>query len=114
MRSLGVVDQIEPESRSSAMADAMMMGMRLAEGVSNAAFEERFGVPLPDAFGDAIREMLMAGLVIQDAAGVRLTRKGRLLGNEVFGRFVEASPARSRNAADIGRLTPGCTGYGSR
>ena len=91
MRALGVVDQIEPLSRSAAMADAMMMGMRLAEGVSHAGFEERFGVPLGDAFRDAIREMSMAGLVVHDAAGVRLTRRGRLLGNEVFGRFVEDS-----------------------
>ena len=91
MRALGVVDQIEPASRSSAMADAMMMGMRLAEGVSAAEFEERFGVPIEDAFKDAIREMSTAGLVVHDASGVRLTRRGRLLGNEVFGRFVEDS-----------------------
>ena len=91
MRVLGVVDQVEPASRSSAMADAMMMGMRLADGVSNAAFEQRFGVRLEDSFGDAIRDMSAAGLVVHDASGIRLTRRGRLLGNEVFGRFVEDS-----------------------
>ncbi len=91
MRALGVVDQIEPASRSSAMADAMMMGMRLAEGVTHAEFEERFGVPLAGAFGDVIREMSTAGLVVHDDDGIRLTRRGRLLGNEVFGRFVEYS-----------------------
>ena len=32
-----------------------MMGMRLAGGVPNARFKERFGVPLADAFGEAIR-----------------------------------------------------------
>ena len=90
-RALGVVDQIEPASRSAVMADAMMMGMRLKVGVSNAGFEERFGVTLADAFGDTIRDMSAAGLVVHDAAGVRLTRRGRLLGNEVFGRFVEDS-----------------------
>ena len=91
MRALGVVDQIEPAERSSAMADAMMMGMRLKEGVSHTGFEDRFGVKLADAFGDTVREMSAAGLVVCDAAGVRLTRRGRLLGNEVFGRFVEDS-----------------------
>ena len=97
MHALGVVDQIEPASRSSAMADAMMMGMRLAEGVSHAGFKERFGVTLGDAFKDAIQEMSAAGLVANDAAGVRLTRRGRLLGNEVFGRFVEDS----KRAAEV-------------
>ncbi len=92
MRALGVVDVIEPATRSSAMADAMMMGMRVAEGVSHDRFEERFGVPLADAYADTIEEMSAAGLVVHDEAGTRLTRRGRLLGNEVFGRFVEASP----------------------
>ena len=92
LRALGVVDGIEPAERSSAMADAMMMGMRLKEGVSHAGFEDRFGVKLADAFGDTVRELSAAGLVVSDAAGVRLTRRGRLLGNEVFGRFVEDSP----------------------
>ncbi len=95
MRALGVVDAIEPATRSSAMADAMMMGMRLAEGVPHAGFEERFGVPLANAYADAIEEMSAAGLVVHDEAGIRLTRRGRLLGNEVFGRFVEASPHAS-------------------
>ena len=92
MRALGVVEEIEPTDRGTAMADAMMMGMRLAQGVSHARFEQRFGVKLTDAFGDAIREMSNAGLIVHDQAGIRLTRRGRLLGNEVFGRFVEDSP----------------------
>ena len=92
MRALGVVEEVEPTDRGTAMADAMMMGMRLAQGVSHARFEQRFGVKLTDAFGDAIREMSMAGLIVHDQAGIRLTRRGRLLGNEVFGRFVEDSP----------------------
>ncbi len=91
MRALGVVDAIEPADRISAMADATMMGMRLAQGVSHARFEERFGVPLAEAYADAIEEMSAAGLVVHDDAGIRLTRRGRLLGNEVFGRFVEDS-----------------------
>ena len=35
MRALGVVEEVEPTDRGTAMADAMMMGMRLAQGVSN-------------------------------------------------------------------------------
>ena len=92
MRALGVVDEIEPSKRSTAIADAMMMGMRLERGVSHSGFERRFGVKLADGFGDAISEMSTAGLIVHDKAGVRLTRRGRLLGNEVFARFVEDSP----------------------
>ena len=92
MRALGVVDQIEPADRSTAIADAMMMGMRLAWGVSHAGFEQRFGVPLIQAFGDGIGDLAEAGLVVHDQTGVRLTRRGRLLGNEVFARFVEDAP----------------------
>ena len=91
MRELGVVDSIERAARSTVMADAMMMGMRLARGVSHAGFERRFGVKLVDAFGEAVRELSAAELVFCDEDGIRLTRRGRLLGNEVFGRFVEDS-----------------------
>ena len=41
--------------------------------------------------GKLSEDMSAAGLVVYNAAGVRLTRRGRLLGNEVFGRFVEDS-----------------------
>jgi oxygen-independent coproporphyrinogen-3 oxidase len=82
------------------MGEFMMTGLRLTrEGVSADTFRERFGRELETVFGEEIEDLIQLGLLEwQDSplpqgegAGVRvrLTRRGRLLGNQVFMRFIE-------------------------
>lgn len=69
--------------------ETMMLGMRLlGEGMPHARFEARYGAPMTAFFGDALREAAGRGLVVVDAAGARLTEKGRFLSNQVFRMFV--------------------------
>jgi len=72
--------------------ETMMMGLRLVdEGVSRQTFLERFGRPLEDYFGRDIDELQHKGLLEDSGADgdrLRLTRRGRLLGNQVFVHFV--------------------------
>jgi oxygen-independent coproporphyrinogen-3 oxidase len=75
-------------SRQDEMSEVMMLGLRLNEGVSLAYFEARFGVALPDVYGEAVEEFVALGLLEVAAGWVRLTERGRLLGNEVFVRFI--------------------------
>ncbi len=56
--------------------------------MSHADFEARFGRSLEEAYGPVIEEFREAGLLERDAAGIRLTVRGRLLGNRVFGAFL--------------------------
>ncbi len=71
------------------MQETMMTGLRLTgEGVSASVFQERFGVALPDAFGKEIDELLGFGLLEWADQSLRLSERGRLLGNQVFMRFV--------------------------
>ena len=79
------------------MQETMMLGLRLTqEGISADAFHQRFGQDLMAVFGKEINELVGLGLLEQTpsptgrGAGVRvrLTRRGRLLGNQVFMRFV--------------------------
>ncbi len=79
------------------MQETMMLGLRLTqEGVSAEAFRRRFGQELMVVFGKEINELIGLGLLEWSpspggrGAGVRLriTRRGRLLGNQVFMRFV--------------------------
>ncbi|NLD72483.1 MAG: radical SAM family heme chaperone HemW [Chloroflexi bacterium] len=70
------------------MGETMMLGLRLTAGVSHADFEARFGRSLEEAYGPVIEEFREAGLLERDAAGIRLTVRGRLLGNRVFGAFL--------------------------
>ena len=66
----------------------MMMGLRLMEGVSDARFRGSFGLGLEDVYGDELAEMQRLGLLTWDGEAARLTRRGRLLGNQVFQRFL--------------------------
>jgi oxygen-independent coproporphyrinogen-3 oxidase len=71
------------------MQETMMTGLRLTgEGVSAFVFQERFGVALTDAFGNEIAELLNLHLLEWAGPSLRLTERGRLLGNQVFMRFV--------------------------
>ncbi len=74
------------------MQETMMVGLRLVdEGVSSEGFYHRFGLRLSDVFGEEIGILTQLGLL--EWAGnaediLRLTVRGRLLGNQVFMRFV--------------------------
>jgi oxygen-independent coproporphyrinogen-3 oxidase len=74
------------------MQETMMMGMRLIDtGVSKKWFFNRFNVDVQSVFGTELK--YLEGLRLIEYAGennetIRLTRKGYLLGNQVFMQFV--------------------------
>lgn len=79
------------------MQETMLLGLRLTrEGVSMQAFRARFGMDVMDVFGKEVDELVRLGLlewkqtseVSRTSEVLRLTRRGRLLGNQVFMRFV--------------------------
>jgi oxygen-independent coproporphyrinogen-3 oxidase len=72
----------------------MMMGLRLTEeGVSAADFQERFGISIEAVYPKELRFLLDNGLLEWAGADedrrLRLTRRGRMLGNQVFMQFIE-------------------------
>lgn len=78
-----------PIDRQTEMEETMMVGLRLVqEGVPAAGFARRFGRSLEDVFGKEIEDLLRLGLLEWASGCLRLTRRGRLLGNQVFMRFV--------------------------
>jgi oxygen-independent coproporphyrinogen III oxidase len=93
--SISFVDEINEIKFAEEMAETMMMGMRLDEGVADAAFSDRFGQSLENAYGPIIAGAQDDGLVEWAALptgfdrALRLTPRGRLLGNEVFSRFFD-------------------------
>jgi oxygen-independent coproporphyrinogen-3 oxidase len=82
---------VETVDETLAMADTLIMGLRLSEGVSLSAFRERFGTELTERYSEQLPDLLRAGLLEITDGGLRLTRRGRLLGNEVFQRFLPES-----------------------
>ncbi len=87
-RGLDPVDQAEETDTDRELGETMMMGLRLLTGVSHGAFRRRFGRELSAVYGEEIRDLEERGLLISDCAGIRLTPRGRLLGNQVFGAFL--------------------------
>jgi len=66
------------------MGEFMMTGLRLTrEGVSADTFEKRFGRELETVFGAEIEDLIRLGLLERLVERLRLTRRGRLLGNQV-------------------------------
>lgn len=75
--------------RRMEMEETMMVGLRLTqEGVSRAAFARRFGEAITGVFGAQIEHLQTLGLLEWNQDSLRLTRRGRLLGNQVFAQFV--------------------------
>jgi len=71
-----------------AMAETAILGLRLVEGLNLAAFRRRFGLDLLSVYGPAVAELTALGLLERADGRLRLTAKGRLLGNEAFERFL--------------------------
>ncbi len=81
------------------MDEFMLTGLRLTrEGVESSVFKQRFGYELRSVYPNAIEELTQLGLLewvkttrpqeSKTLEVLRLTSRGRLLGNQVFMRFV--------------------------
>ena len=79
----------QPIDRTAEIGETMMMGLRLVqEGVSAEVFQRRFGQPLEELFGAQIQHLIQLGLLEWSDTCLRLTQRGRLLGNRVFVEFL--------------------------
>jgi len=86
---MGSCADSEDIDQATEMADTMILGLRLAEeGVEFERFARRFGERLESLYESELGDLEQLGLVEVTAERVRLTPRGRLLGNEVFERFL--------------------------
>ncbi len=84
-----VASEVEKITPTIEMAETIFLGLRLVkEGVSFERFYRRFGMDLRELYGSQIEELVELGLLEVDDERIRLSPRGRLLGNEVFQRFV--------------------------
>ena len=92
LKTLGVrrlneqkAEKLEP---AVALGEAMMLGLRLNAGVGVDDIKARFKIDLQEHFRAEIAELTALGLVEWQEGRLKLTLRGRLLGNEVFIRFL--------------------------
>ncbi|MEO7002089.1 MAG: radical SAM family heme chaperone HemW [Ktedonobacterales bacterium] len=90
----GAVVEDEIIAPDVAMAETAMLALRLDEGLSLKGFAARYGQDFDAVFGKRLARVSAAGLLERDEARdghdtrLRLTARGRLLGNEVFERLL--------------------------
>ena len=87
IRTMPVVEEVETIDHRLEMAETLMMGLRLDEGIAVREFSKRFGVTPSQAYDEVINELTSLGLLEMSNESLRLTHLGRMLGNEVFSRF---------------------------
>ena len=85
--AMPAVERSERIDRRLEMAETLMMGLRLETGVGVGEFAGRFGEPPAAVYGDVIEGLVSVGLLEKSDDRLRLTDRGRILGNEVFSRF---------------------------
>ncbi|HTK11150.1 MAG TPA: radical SAM family heme chaperone HemW [Ktedonobacteraceae bacterium] len=78
----------EDVSTEQAMSETAFLGLRTAMGLHLPTFEERFSLSFTQFVGDRLHSVEEAGLLEYQDGWLRLSSRGRLLGNEVFLRLL--------------------------
>jgi oxygen-independent coproporphyrinogen-3 oxidase len=90
--AFGLRSAAEPEveviGREQGFEEALFLGLRMNEGVDLERLQGEFGEGLVGGAVGAMGEVEEAGLVVLESGRLRLTRRGRMVSNEVFGRLL--------------------------
>jgi oxygen-independent coproporphyrinogen-3 oxidase len=86
----GRIPEVESEQveREQEMSETAFLALRTALGLHLPTFEQRFSLPFAQFVGDRLRIVEEAGLLEHEDGWLRLSKRGRLLGNEVFFRLL--------------------------
>jgi len=82
--------EVESEviGHEQAMSETAFLALRTAMGLHLPTFEQRFATPFKQFVGDRLAAVEGAGLLECEGEWLRLSKRGRLLGNEVFLRLL--------------------------
>ncbi len=73
--------------RRQMITEAVLLGLRTADGIDCNRFAERFGVSVAQLFGEVIGRLASEGLLSSDAGRISLTDRGMLLLDAVVAEF---------------------------
>ncbi len=86
--SLSVPELDEIINPELELAETIILGLRLGEGIDLDDIYYRFGIDILVYYRQQVEEMVHVGLLELAERHMKLTRRGRLLSNEVFWRFL--------------------------
>lgn len=78
----------EPRTVDELMDETVMLGLRLVDGLPLAQFNRRFGVHLMDVYPEIVQRLCSWELLEVTGDHLRLTPRGRMLGNRVLSEFL--------------------------
>jgi oxygen-independent coproporphyrinogen-3 oxidase len=82
------VESRETPDRRQRMGEAVMLGLRLKEGLNLSTFQQQFGVSFHNAFGDTIEKLNGMDLLEISGGRAALTREGLFLADSVIIEFI--------------------------
>mgnify|MGYP003877272315 CR=1 FL=1 len=85
---LPFIGGVEEGGPREALAEAVMLGLRLLEGIDMDQVQSRFGQDIRERYGATIDELSSLGLLLVEDHRLRLSQRGLLLGSEVMVRFL--------------------------
>jgi len=89
-RGAGCARLLDSQPSSVRGAEALVAGLRIAEGIDLGDLRERYGPALPAPEEARVAALVDAGLADLEGTRLRLTRRGRLVSNEVCERLLPA------------------------
>ncbi|MDD3890307.1 MAG: radical SAM family heme chaperone HemW [Syntrophomonadaceae bacterium] len=79
---------LEKMSRADLASDAIILGLRLCQGIDLEHFKNRFNIDIIKQYGRNIAPCLERGLLECENGHLKLTKEGYFLSNEVLCRFI--------------------------
>ena len=71
------------------MEEEMFLGLRKTEGVAIQRFKEKFNKDPLRFYHEEIEKLVQQKLLVVDEQFIKLTKKGKMLGNIVFQEFIK-------------------------
>jgi len=82
------VEELEYMDQKGLTTDAIILGLRLCEGINLERFESRFGINIYTEYQDIIKEGTEGGLLNITNGNLRFTRRGYFVSNQVLCQFI--------------------------
>ena len=86
--TIPTTENYEKQDIKTKMSDTMIMGLRLDSGINLDEFEEKFQIKIEKIFPGKIDNLISENLINKKNNQIKLSDKGKLLGNEVFINFL--------------------------
>ena len=70
------------------MTERLFLGLRILDGIDCDMFRLEFGISIEEVYPDELKELQKGELLEWDGIFLRLTKKGLVVSNQVFAKFV--------------------------